>query len=260
MVPKESTPLQFSLVFGSWLYLSACPVAVLCNTDLWYDRIAGSETNLVVLFSALLSTLYFRKHLSKTLNNYTFYLFYSEIQSMEETPPFINPFSRLVTIPLENFKYPLDVQTSTFLLLRLLNAFQVLFKDKQLIKNTTQRSALRLDSFEWQRMWNSMGNYLGQWAPPVLELYPWTSTESGKSSKIFGKNMQSPWQFERDTNHHNMLWPGPYLFNTIQYPQEERKPSGYDNKMRGTVATPTPATDSASHWEGTSHSLSCTSL
>jgi len=54
------------------------------------------------------------------------------------------------------------------LLLCLLNVFQVLFRVKQLVKNTAQRSAPRLDSYEWQGVWNSMCKFLGQWVPLVF--------------------------------------------------------------------------------------------
>ena len=76
------------------------------------------------LYSALLSSPYFRTHLSETISNYTLYVFSSENQSMEKTRgdtfpcSFTFPFSsRLVTIAPENFEYPWDLQTSMFLLL-----------------------------------------------------------------------------------------------------------------------------------------------
>ena len=75
---------------------------------------------------------------------------------------------RLVLTAFENFKYPWDAQASMFLLLYLLNGFQVLFKVKQVVKNITPRSAPGLDSCEWLSVWDSMGKYLGQWAPPVF--------------------------------------------------------------------------------------------
>jgi len=50
----------------------------------------------------------------------------------------------------------------------LLNVFQVWFRVKQLVKSITQRSAPRLDSYEWRSVWDSVGKYLGQWAPPVF--------------------------------------------------------------------------------------------
>ena len=55
---------------------------------------------------------------------------------MGETHFFTFPFySRQVITALENFEYPFEyVQTSMFLLLCLLNVFQVLFKVKQLFK------------------------------------------------------------------------------------------------------------------------------
>jgi len=55
----------------------------------------------------------------------------------------------------------------------LLNGLQVLFRAKQVVKNMVQRPALGLDSCEWLGVWDSMGKYLGQWAPPVsLKLTP----------------------------------------------------------------------------------------
>ena len=45
----------------------------------------------------------------------------------------------------------------------------------------------------------------------AFELHSWTSAESWWPSEIFGKNILSPWQFQRDTNHCNMLGPGPCL-------------------------------------------------
>lgn len=61
--------------------------------------------------------------------------------------PFTSTFpSKLVTIALENFEYPWEVEISMFLLLCLLTVFQDLFKVKQLFENTMQRPAPRLDS------------------------------------------------------------------------------------------------------------------
>jgi len=74
---------------------------------------------------------------------------------------------RLVLTASENFKYPWDAQDTGFLLLCLLNRIQVLFRVKQVVKNFMQRPASGLDSCEWLGVWDSMGKYLGQWAPPV---------------------------------------------------------------------------------------------
>jgi len=67
--------------------------------------------------------------------------------------PHLHP--RLVTIALENFEYPWDVQINTLLLLCVANVLQV--KIKQLFKNITQRSALRQNSYEWRGLWDCMG-------------------------------------------------------------------------------------------------------
>jgi len=73
----------------------------------------------------------------------------------------------------ENFEYPWDDQVSTLLLFCLLKGLQVLFRIKQVVKNIVQRSAPGPDCCEWLGMWDSMGKYLGQWAPPVsLKITP----------------------------------------------------------------------------------------
>lgn len=81
---------------------------------------------------------------------------------------FTLPFSKIVTIALKNSEYPWDVQTSIFLLLCFLNMFLVLFKVKQLFKNTTQRSALRQVGYRWQAAWEDVCRYLSQLSPPMV--------------------------------------------------------------------------------------------
>lgn len=81
---------------------------------------------------------------------------------------FTFPFSKIVTIALKNSEYPWDVQTSIFLLVCFLNMFLVLFKVKQLFKNTTQRSALRQVGYRWQAAWEDMCRYLSQLSPPMV--------------------------------------------------------------------------------------------
>jgi len=56
----------------------------------------------------------------------------------------------LVIIGLENFRYPWDAQNNILLLLCVMNAFQNMFKIKQLFKNITQRSVPRWDSSDWK--------------------------------------------------------------------------------------------------------------
>lgn len=122
---------------------------VLCNSDLWYGKIAGSEMDLVFVLSlAIISILW--KNLSETINKCTFYLSFLETQSVMEILPFIFRFSsRLITTALENFEYIWDVETSMFVLLCVLSGFQALCKNKQSFKNTTQWSALKPDSYRW---------------------------------------------------------------------------------------------------------------
>ena len=145
---------------------------VLCGVTVAYDRMKFLVmTPTWYLYSALSSTLYFGNHISETINNYTYCLFSSWSQSVEGKGEdifsylFTLPFSftallssELVTIVLQNIEYPWDTQTSMVLLLCLLNAHQVLFKVKQLLRNLIQRSVLRQDSCEWQGLWEDMGS------------------------------------------------------------------------------------------------------
>lgn len=49
----------------------------------------------------------------------------------------------------ESFEYPWDVQAKMLLLLCLLNVFRIFYRvTHRFFKNTTQRSALRLESYE----------------------------------------------------------------------------------------------------------------
>ena len=97
---------------------------------------------------------------------------------------------------LRNFKYPwnVDIYMVIFVLGAsvFLHVVQVLFRVKQLFKSITRKSTPRLENYEWLGVWDSMGEYPGQWAPPVLELHSQTSAESRKTSKTFGKRMVSP--------------------------------------------------------------------
>ena len=87
---------------------------------------------------------------------------------MEEKSSHTFPFPTRFFENFENLKYPWDVETSMVLLLGMLSVFQVLLNVKQLLNNTTQSSAPKLGSYEWQGVWDGMGKYLGEWAPPVF--------------------------------------------------------------------------------------------
>jgi len=119
------------------------------------------------LYAALQSFPYPGCHLSEFINNQT----YSMGKTGGDTFPhsFTLLFSfRLVMTAFENVERPWDVQASMFLLVCLLNVFQVLFRVNQLVKNIPQRSALRLDSYEWLGVWNSISKCLGWWTSLVF--------------------------------------------------------------------------------------------
>jgi len=102
------------------------------------------------------------------------------------------------------------IQTSMFLLLGFVNI-------KQLFKNISNGPAPKLDSSEWQEP-TTVGT------PNVLKFQPWTSAEFWKTNKIFEKDMLSPWQSYRNTNHCNVLGPNDayqVLLDTTYHPKEK---------------------------------------
>ncbi|KAK4806844.1 LOW QUALITY PROTEIN: hypothetical protein QYF61_012565 [Mycteria americana] len=111
-------------------------------------------------------------------------------------------------------------------------------------KNIIQRSAPRLDSYEWQGVWDSMGKYLSHWAPPVFwNFTPEQVQNPEKLVEYLEKVCHHPAN-SRETEITAMCWGLAHayraLFNTIQNPQ------GSGDKVTGTAAAPiTPATGTA---------------
>lgn len=109
------------------------------------------------LNSVLPSSLYFGNHLLQTLPM-THYLLFLEGRSMEETKDILSPLLfpicftfylslRLLTKALQNLEHPWNAHTSKILLLS--PVFPILSKVKQLMRNTTQRYALKQDGYGW---------------------------------------------------------------------------------------------------------------
>jgi len=131
-------------------------------TILTYDMITSLCMKLVLyLQAALWSFPYLGFYVLEFVNNQT--------QSVGKTGGDTLPHSlapplslRLVLTAFENFNYPWDAQASTLLLFCLLNALQVLFRVKQVVKNMVQRPVPGQDICEWLGVWDSMGRYLRQ--------------------------------------------------------------------------------------------------
>ena len=113
---------------------------------------------------------------------------------------------RLVLMAFENFEYPWDDQGSTLLFLCLLNGLEVLFRVKQAVKNIMQRPAPGPDICEWLGVWDSMGTYRGQWAPPVFfKLTPEQVQDPDKLVKYLQKVCCHPGN-SRETQINTMCW------------------------------------------------------
>jgi len=149
---------------------------------------------------------------------------------------FAPPLSfRLVLTAFENFEYPWDAQASGFLLLCLVNGFQVLFRVKQVVKNIVQRPGLGPDSCEWLGVWDSTGRRLEQWATPVcFKLTPEQVQNPDNLVKYLQKVCCHPGN-SRETQITAMCWGLAHayqaLFNLIQCPKGE----GGGSEAAGTV-------------------------
>jgi len=152
-------------------------------------------------------------------------------------------FFRLVLMAFENFEYPWDAQVSTLLLSCLLTGFWVLFRVKQVVKNIVQRPAPGLDSCEWLGVWDGMGKYLGQWAPPLFfKLTPEQMQDPDKLVKYLQKVCCYP-KNSRETPITAMCWGQVHayqaMFNTVQCLKGER--GGKEAAGTATGADPKPA-------------------
>ncbi|XP_049650052.1 uncharacterized protein LOC126035469 [Accipiter gentilis] len=125
----------------------------------------------------------------------------------------------------------------------LLNVVQLSFKVKQLFKKITQRCAPRLDNYEWQGVWGSMGKYLEKWAPPMFwKFTPEQVRDPEELVKYLEKVCCHPGS-SREIQITATCWGLAHayraLFDTTQYPQREEKVSRPKNETMTTAATQT---------------------
>lgn len=101
------------------------------------------------------------------------------------------------------------------------------FNVLQLFKNTTQRSVLRQDSYEWHGVWVSMHRHLGQWAPAVF--WNFTPEHVKNPEKLVNclKKVCCHTGSSGETQINAACWGLAHacqaLFSTIQHPQGEEK-------------------------------------
>jgi len=192
-----------------------------------YDMVTSLCMKLgLYLHAALRSFPYLRSYVLEFVSN--------QIQSVGKTGGDTFPHSvtpplslRLVLRAFENFEYPLDAQASTLLLFCLLNGLQVLFRVKQVVKNILQRPAPGLDSSEWLGVWDSIGNYLGQWTHPMFfKLTPEQVQDPDSLVKYLQKVCCHPGN-SRETQITATCWGLAHayraMFNTVQCLKGERE-------------------------------------
>jgi len=192
-----------------------------------YDMITSLCMKLgLYLHAALLSFPYLGSYVLEFVNNQTQSVGKTEGDNFPHS--FAPPLSlRLVLMAFENFEYPWDAQASTLFLFCLLNGLQVLFRVKQVVKNIMQRPAQGLDSCEWLGLWDSMGKYLGQWAPPMFfKLTPEQIQNPDNLVKYLQKVCCHPGN-SRETQITTTCWVLAHaykaaLFNTVQCLKGER--------------------------------------
>ncbi|KAK4811342.1 hypothetical protein QYF61_024478 [Mycteria americana] len=108
-------------------------------------------------------------------------------------------------------------------------------------KNIIQRSAPRLDSYEWQGVWNSMGKCLGQWAPPVFWNFTPEQVLNPEKLVEYLEKVCCDSGNSKEIQITAMCWGLAHayraLFNATQNPQ------GSGDKTTGTAVAPTPPCD-----------------
>ncbi|KAK4806731.1 hypothetical protein QYF61_007529 [Mycteria americana] len=105
-------------------------------------------------------------------------------------------------------------------------------------KNIIQRSAPRLDSYEWQGVWDSMGKCLGRWAPPVFWNFTPEQVLNPEKLVEYLEKVCCDSGNSKEIQITAMCWGLAHayraLFNATQNPQ------GPGDKMTGTAAAPIP--------------------
>ncbi|KAK4810743.1 hypothetical protein QYF61_007717 [Mycteria americana] len=106
------------------------------------------------------------------------------------------------------------------------------------LKNIIQRSAPRLDSYEWQGVWNSMGKCLGLWAPPVFWNFTPEQVLNPEKLVEYLEKVCCDSGNSKEIQITAMCWGLAHayraLFNATQNPQ------GSGDKTTGTAAVPIP--------------------
>ncbi|KAK4833064.1 hypothetical protein QYF61_027726 [Mycteria americana] len=124
------------------------------------------------------------------------------------------------------------------LLVSLGNIVSVWSKISKQFKNIIQRSAPRLDSYEWQGVWDSMGKCLGRWVPPVFWNFTPDQMQNPEKLVEYLEKVCCHSDNSKEIQITAMCWGLAHayqaLFNTIQNPQ------GSGDKMTDNVATPFP--------------------
>lgn len=104
-------------------------------------------------------------------------------------------------------------------------------------------SALRLDSCEWQGVWGSMGKSPGQWSAPAFWNYTLDKCRIWKIYLNIWKNILSL-PSSRDTNHCNVLRPGPGLLSPVLLGNLKGKGRSLNTMAKQNVAIPVLVTGS----------------
>ncbi|GAB0207330.1 hypothetical protein GRJ2_003198600 [Grus japonensis] len=151
------------------------------------------------------------------------------------------PGSLLVTAAFENFESPWNVQASMFLLLGLLNVFQVLFRvSKNCFKNTTQGSSPRLNGQGWHGMWESMGKYLETFSPPMV--WGFTPEQLQDPDKMVEYLKGKCCGYSKETQLAALCWALAMIYQTLLDSRQRHQGKERENRPTGTVDTQTPAT------------------
>ncbi|XP_074909170.1 ubiquitin carboxyl-terminal hydrolase 4 isoform X3 [Buteo buteo] len=111
---------------------------------------------------------------------------------------------------------------------------------KTSFKNTTQRSAPRLDSHGWHGIWENMGRYLENFSPPVV--WNFTPEQLQNPHEVVEYLKGKCCGYSKEAQLTTLCWALASIYQTLLNIMQHPQRAGRENRPTGTAALPTLVT------------------
>ncbi|XP_049683074.1 ubiquitin carboxyl-terminal hydrolase 4 isoform X4 [Accipiter gentilis] len=108
---------------------------------------------------------------------------------------------------------------------------------KTSFKNTTQRSAPRLDSHGWHGIWENMGRYLENFSPPVV--WNFTPEQLQNPHEVVEYLKGKCCGYSKEAQLTTLCWALASIYQTLLNVMQHPQRAGRENRLTGTAAIPT---------------------